>query len=169
MSSPIRHFSSKKSLSSYNIFPKVTIPFTGTPFLEFFYDKVIMGMRDLIKYNPGFTVSDVQLLKVGRHFRVDKDSKLIVGRNHQENQKLLKLAHRGDLCFSPADLPGPVGIGTGFFSNGHIEMASSIIARYSDGQGCQHLKISYKRIPSEKGEHITVFPAQESQLQNLRI
>ncbi len=54
-------------------------------------------IRDLMKYSvsePG--INDVELLKLGRHFRFNDYSKLIVGRNHGENEILLSLSLKSD-------------------------------------------------------------------------
>ena len=34
--------------------------------------------------NP--TINDIDLLKIGRHFRLDEETKLVVGRNKDENE-----------------------------------------------------------------------------------
>ncbi|MCM8786782.1 MAG: hypothetical protein NC935_01870 [Candidatus Omnitrophica bacterium] len=102
-------------------------------------------LRDLMEHNPNFELNDVQLLKVGRHFRFSPNTKLIVGRNEQENQKLLSLAKPQDLCFYPKDLKGPVAIGRGEFSSDLIYIAASILARYCDSVDDKPIKILYKQ------------------------
>jgi len=89
-------------------------------------------MRDLIKYKPNFTIDDAKLLKVGRHFRLGQSAKLVVGRDEEENNKLLSLAKDKDLYFQPNEIKGPDGIGRGMFNKELLHTASSIIARYSD-------------------------------------
>jgi len=42
-------------------------------------------LKDLIEYNPNFSSEDVELLKIGRHFRIG-NSKLILGRNEEESK-----------------------------------------------------------------------------------
>jgi len=68
-------------------------------------------IRDLFKHSisePG--INDVDLLKVGRHFRLNSYSKLIVGRNHDENEKLLSLALTSDYVLEAIAVPGPIAI-----------------------------------------------------------
>jgi len=89
-------------------------------------------MKDLMTYSE-FTVNDTELLKVGRHFRLMPQAKLVVGRNKEENERLLKLAKRDDICFGPVEVKGPIGIGRGDFSQEDIQKCVSIIARYCDG------------------------------------
>ncbi|MDP2938184.1 MAG: hypothetical protein Q8N72_02930, partial [Candidatus Omnitrophota bacterium] len=57
-------------------------------------------LKDLIKYGE-FNLENVQLLKIGRHFRLNDTSKLVVGRNEKENERLLNLAREDDYLFMP--------------------------------------------------------------------
>ena len=65
-------------------------------------------MKDLIKFKPDFTLKDVELLKIGRHFRLPSGAKVIIGRNERENNKLLKLDADSMIHLEPQNVPGPV-------------------------------------------------------------
>jgi tRNA-uridine 2-sulfurtransferase len=68
-------------------------------------------IRDLMKYSISEpSINDVELLKLGRHFRFNDYSKLIVGRNHGENELLLSLALNTDYLIQTIDIPGPMAI-----------------------------------------------------------
>ncbi|MCK4272394.1 tRNA 4-thiouridine(8) synthase ThiI, partial [bacterium] len=54
-------------------------------------------LRDLFQHSDSVTVQDLELLKVGRHLRLDDGFKMVVGRNQSENKRL------GELC-APDDL-----------------------------------------------------------------
>jgi tRNA-specific 2-thiouridylase len=56
------------------------------------------------------SLNDVDLLKIGRHFRLNPYSKLIVGRNHAENEMLLSYSEDTDYIIQPVSIPGPVSI-----------------------------------------------------------
>jgi len=126
-------------------------------------------MKDLMKHKKDFTVNDVQILKAGRCFRLAQGAKLIVGRNEEENNKLLKLAQASDLCFSPTDVNGPIGIGRGIFNNDNIAQASSIIARYSDSDSKERTKIEYKDVSSGDTKQVTVLPIVPEEIDKLRV
>ena len=126
-------------------------------------------IRDLKDHRPDFTLNDVQLLKIGRHFRLGPETKLVVGRNEEENSRLLNLAKDGDLRFYPTEAKGPVGIGRGVFGKNHILIVSRIITRYSDGDLEEELEIAYDRISENKIEHIVASPIKEAELSILRI
>lgn len=126
-------------------------------------------MRDLIKHTPHFTTNDVELLKVGRYFRLGPEVKLVVGRNEKENDRLLSIAKDSDMLFFPADeAKGPVGVGRGVFSATDILKASRIIARYCDLKNCK-IKISYKLKNGQKDGCSEILPIEEEKLNALRI
>lgn len=89
-------------------------------------------MGDLIRHKPGFTIDDVRLLKLGRHFRITPEGKLIVGRDRQENKRLMALRRLGDIYSYPVENKGPIAVGRGIFSHQDIFNVSRIIARYCD-------------------------------------
>ena len=78
------------------------------------------------------SINDVELLKVGRHFRLTKDAKLIVGRNKDENEVIKALAEDGDIVFEAKDYVGPTCILRGKHDETAIATAASIVLRYSD-------------------------------------
>lgn len=68
-------------------------------------------IRDLMQYTISEpSINDVELLKIGRHFRLNTFSKLIVGRNHSENESILSLLLDSDYLIEPVDITGPVSI-----------------------------------------------------------
>ena len=68
-------------------------------------------VRDLFKFSvPEPSINDVELLKIGRHFRLSPLSKLIVGRNHAENEMIKSLSNDADYLIQPVIVPGPASI-----------------------------------------------------------
>lgn len=126
-------------------------------------------MKDLIKFKPDFTINDVNLLKVGRHFRISDKAKLVVGRNEEENKKLLSFVQDTDFYFYPVKVNGPVGIGRGKFNFEEIYLACSVIARYSDRNGAERVEIVYKQKTDNIFKIIIVQPTSEEELEKIRI
>lgn len=92
-------------------------------------------LKDLME-NEGLKKEDVQLLKLGRHFRLRKGVKLVVGRNKGENEKLREFFRDGDVSLSPLSHRGPDALLRGEVGEADLELAGRIIARYSDlGEG----------------------------------
>ena len=88
-------------------------------------------MKDLLAHQPDFSLNDVHLLKVGRHFRFSPKTKLIVGRKEEENEKIESFSREGDLLIRVARHPGPLSLLRGEPEAGEIEKAAAITARYS--------------------------------------
>ncbi|MCS7233659.1 MAG: tRNA 4-thiouridine(8) synthase ThiI [Synergistetes bacterium] len=90
-------------------------------------------VKDLLNYDPDAKIFDAEILKYGRHFRLSDCVKLIVGRNLEENEILLKLALPGDFILKAEYYPGPIGILRGKQIPSHVlDLACGIVLRYSD-------------------------------------
>ncbi|MBU4346217.1 MAG: tRNA 4-thiouridine(8) synthase ThiI [Candidatus Omnitrophica bacterium] len=125
-------------------------------------------LRDLMKYGK-LNLDGIKLLKVGRHFRLDEDAKLIIGRNEKENERLFNLAQENDYLFMPKEIAGPTTLGRGDFSDELIRLSCSITCRYSDLNGNLSTDIAYRRIPEKEDRILKVSPIQENQLIGMRI
>lgn len=64
-------------------------------------------VRDLFEYQEEIDLTDMELLRIGRHFRIGKESKLIVGRNEAENRTLQTYLAEGRVLIEPVNFPGP--------------------------------------------------------------
>lgn len=89
--------------------------------------------------------SDFDLLRIGRHFWVGK-TKIILGRNHEENLKLKKIAEKGDTLVEPEDVPGPTALVRGNLNKTIHDATRRLLLRYtkSADDGFE-LKISSKK------------------------
>jgi len=89
------------------------------------------GVRDLIEHEQ-LDIQAVKLLAVGRQFRISKDAKLTVGRNHGENEALFGAKPPGALFVKVIDRRGPVGVLSGKPGRDDHETAARVVARYAD-------------------------------------
>lgn len=126
-------------------------------------------MKDLIRYEPSFTLKDIQLLKLGRHFRLSPQARLVVGRNKEENEQLLKLAREGDIYFRARYVKGPIGLGRSSFDREAVLLASEIVARYSDNHLKSHVEIIVTFPGDTREEIISVSGVDEERIRSLRI
>lgn len=78
-------------------------------------------MRDYFMYADKPSVKDIPLLKVGRHFRLDNGSKVIVARNEPECKTMQNLYRQNDHLLVPVDFPGPTVILQGKDLQGALE------------------------------------------------
>jgi hypothetical protein len=95
-------------------------------------DPVIASrLRDLFASTPGFDMTDIHLLKVGRHFRVLPALKVIVGRNEAENERISCLTKPGFTLFTPANFRGPAALATTIPEGPEDRVIGEMVARYS--------------------------------------
>jgi tRNA U34 2-thiouridine synthase MnmA/TrmU len=94
--------------------------------------------KDLFDHIETPTINDIDLLKIGRHFRLDEETKFVVGRNKDENEMIKALALPGDILLEAKDYVGPVSILRGKNAKLHIKFASSVTLRYSDAPESEH-------------------------------
>lgn len=55
--------------------------------IESFSNKI----KDFVKFDPDMTSADMQLLRIGRHLRLANGTKMVIGRDENDNAKLLAL------------------------------------------------------------------------------
>ncbi|MFQ5680442.1 MAG: hypothetical protein ACE5GG_00065 [Candidatus Omnitrophota bacterium] len=129
-------------------------------------------LNDLMRYGE-LTMPEVELLKLGRHFRLNDKSKLVVGRNERENERLLSLVNDGDTYFVSNELPGPVGVIRKSQVTNHklqvtsMERAATIVAYYCDGDSRDFVILS-RHCPKGK-INIKARPADKPQVEKLRV
>ena len=100
--------------------------------------------KDLFSHTKNPTINDIDLLKIGRHFRLDEETKFIVGRNKDENEMIKAIALPGDILLEAKDFVGPVSILRGSNTKQHLKFASSITLRYSDAPNNEQAIVSIK-------------------------
>ena len=126
-----------------------------------------LKLADLFAHKKNVEISDVEFLKVGRHFRLSPETKLIVGRNERENNLLLSLAGDDDFLLEVNGIPGPTGI-LESRSEDLIPLAARIVARYSDTQDFPSVPVNYWNSYNKAG--VTVKPLNSvEKLKSLRI
>jgi tRNA U34 2-thiouridine synthase MnmA/TrmU len=91
-------------------------------------------VKDIINHSSDVpTLNDIELLKVGRHFRITNDAKLVVGRNKDENEVIKALATEGDIIIEVKDYVGPTCIlRCKNYDHSLLKTCGAIAARYSD-------------------------------------
>jgi len=96
-------------------------------------------LKDLFEHRSNITWTDVHRLKVGRHFRME-GRKVVIGRDHSENQRLLQLFKDSGIGLEAVDVPSPIGvIETDDVSRLDlkeqvVKIVAGMVLRYSDNQ-----------------------------------
>jgi tRNA U34 2-thiouridine synthase MnmA/TrmU len=109
-----------------------------------------------------YELEDVNFLRYGRHFRLSDGTKVIVGRNKNENLILSKFAKKEDRVLEVVGCAGPVTIIRRDNKFANILTAASICARYSDSNGKVEVRYDHDKT-------VTVEPISEDELQKYRI
>lgn len=91
-------------------------------------------LKDLFLFKRDFELREIELLKLGRHFRINSCSKLIVGRDKRENEEIRDLSRDKDIILISDSVPGPTVLLLGEPSKASLELAAAITAAYSDAQ-----------------------------------
>lgn len=124
-------------------------------------------MRDLVNTCDA-NVNDVNLLKVGRHFRFDSETKVVVGRNEDDNAKIDTLSREGDVLLNLVDMPGPLTLMRGEITDEKIQTAARLTARYGKSNFLSVVKVSVREIEGNASSTIIeVVPMSQEEAERL--
>ena len=123
--------------------------------------------KDLFEHTETPTINDIDLLKIGRHFRLDEKTKLVVGRNKDENEIIKAIALPGDILLEVRDYVGPTSILRGGNAKSHTAFASAVTLRYSDSPKEQQGIVTVK--DENISEEIITNPSDEQSYSRFRI
>lgn len=104
-------------------------------------------LKELFRHNPDPPLREVELLKVGRHFRLEQGCKVVIGRNKKENEALESLAGAEDGLARTAGFPGPLAVILGRPSSEVWDRVAQLTAAYSDGPPGQALTVQLSHGP----------------------
>lgn len=89
-------------------------------------------LKDVFEHEGPAAERDLDLLKYGRHFRLNPQAKIIVGRTRQDNDRMLRLYRpETDVILKTGMIAGPVVLLPYGGSSGDISLAASMCATYS--------------------------------------
>ncbi len=142
---------------------KYETPAGGCPLTEKEYSRKV---EDLFDNKQKVTERDIEFLKIGRHFRAG-EWKIIVGRNKEENGKLLALKETEDIAMDAAGIPSPTTLVLNNPSEDVIKTAARLTARYSDAEDGDGVVVSYGKAGFRND--IRVRPLEEEKIEQLRI
>ena len=126
-------------------------------------------LKELFQHNPGHDIRDINLLQMGRHFRASKECKVIIGRNHEENERIESLSNENDYLMSVENFGSPLTLITGAPDSNVVKLAAALTARYSDAKHLPIVEVTLKRAVDRADKKIPVHPADNSLLNSYRI
>ena len=109
-------------------------------------------LRDLFTYQPDCGPRDIELLKIGRQFRLSPQARLAIGRNQQDNEVLRELAGSSDLLLRCIGFSGPLGVLSGAAEAVDLETAAAVVAGYGKGSREPWVEV----LVTGAGEELTV-------------
>lgn len=91
-------------------------------------------LKDLMAFNPSPSLRDIDLLRIGRHFRFSPLCKIIIGRDRTENGIIESLATDEDILLKVNGYGSPLTLVSGEITQEALKVAASLCARYSDAR-----------------------------------
>jgi tRNA U34 2-thiouridine synthase MnmA/TrmU len=125
-------------------------------------------VRDVFEHRPGYERWEFEILKIGRHFRLDDKTKLVIARNHDQNEYLEILHPSGTTLLTCHNFSGPHALFIGPSTPERLERAGALMLRYA-----QKPLPDFCEIQTRSGENIQTLTltaaAEEAVVESLRI
>jgi hypothetical protein len=138
-------------------------PSTGCPLTQVTFAPRV---RDLIDLHPRATRWDFELLGVARHVRLDEHTKVVVGRNKEENALLGEFFRRADApdpaLLHPESFLGPDVLVVGPVTDRAIRFAAGLILRFARAFESADARVRVTHLGSSRIIRARPSPAAES-------
>lgn len=117
-------------------------------------------LRRYFEFTSAPAPNQLAVVKLGRHFYLDDNLLLVVGRNHGENVAIEQIAIAGDYLVKVLDRPGPLGLvrAKGSTEKRFLELAAAIVARYSDARDLDEVRVKVFTPDLVNEEILSVMP-----------
>lgn len=102
-------------------------------------------LKELFSHISDPSYKDINLLRLGRHFRLSPKCKVIVGRKKEENDAILSLVEAADYSMHVPGYGSPVTLVSGKQNDEILNTAASLCARYSDAKNLDEVDVLVKR------------------------
>ncbi|KPL02811.1 MAG: hypothetical protein AMJ90_04810 [candidate division Zixibacteria bacterium SM23_73_2] len=97
-------------------------------------------LKDSLEHRED-SLREIQLLKIGRHFRLPSGAKVIAGRNEEENARILALGTPEETKLTAVGYKSTYVLLLGDPDSFNLKLASGICARYCDKSGLDAVPI----------------------------
>ena len=114
-------------------------------------------LKDLFAHQDRYSESELHLLRYGRHFRINADAKIIVGRTKEDNKQMERyLDPAANILLKVRKFPGPLVVIPNGATRDTVFLAASVCAGYSKAPADMPAQV--KVISSKGQENVTVLP-----------
>lgn len=125
-------------------------------------------MRDELRFGDP-DVAEIQLLKVGRHFRLSQHSKAVLGRNADDCRRLRSMLGPGDLVIEARDMPGPLATLRGEATPEAVRRTAALVLRYAKAAPDAEHAVTVARCDGSPVELLRLRPAGEAEAQRAMV
>ncbi|MDH3999269.1 MAG: thiamine biosynthesis protein [Desulfuromonadales bacterium] len=119
-------------------------------------------LRDLFDHQPECSVNDVELLKIGRQFRLSQQVKLTLGRHQRDNDAIRARACEGYIVLRTLGVPGPLGLLSGTPSDEDMQLACALVASYGKGKDYDSVEVLAETPEGEQRFTVKPLPRDEA-------
>jgi tRNA-specific 2-thiouridylase len=126
-------------------------------------------LKELLKYKDVPDEKDLELLRLGRHFRVSQDAKIISTRTGEETKEIKNYLNTKDVIFLADTFKGSMIIIIGKPTEEDIEFAAKVTARYCKGKDEDKIKIKYGYFKNPMDKFIEVKAATDDEISRFLI
>jgi tRNA U34 2-thiouridine synthase MnmA/TrmU len=125
-------------------------------------------LRDLFEHQDHCTEAELHLLKFGRHYRLNPETKLIVGRTEKDNENILQYHDpQVDTVIDVKDYPSPIALVPHGARKESILLAASICTGHSKAPQLELVDVLVKT--AKKKQTIKVIALQPDDVRKLMI
>ncbi|SHK64601.1 tRNA U34 2-thiouridine synthase MnmA/TrmU, contains the PP-loop ATPase domain [Clostridium cavendishii DSM 21758] len=128
-----------------------------------------LRLRDLVDHQEIIDASELDMLKLGRHFRNSEKCKIIVARTGEESELMKKYLNEEDILFIPTNYTGALVIVRGDYEEDDLILAARIAARYSKGREMDEVEVKYGKNNTAFTKKLIVVPAKDKELEKIMI
>jgi tRNA-uridine 2-sulfurtransferase len=131
---------------------RIPQPSTGCALTE---PRFAAKVHDLIGHDAAADHWQFELLKIGRHVRFDRLTKVVLGRREEENEQLVRLLGRlpaGTVTvIEPENFLGPTALVVGAATEAAVDFAAGLVLRYAK---LSHTAVPRARVRNGSGEQV---------------
>ncbi len=124
-------------------------------------------LRDLLAHSGTINFTDLNLLRLGRQFRISPECKLLLGRDENDNKALMQYRNKEVYVLEARETSTPFGLLYGSPSEEDLRFAASTVARYCDQRDLPEVNVTIVRDGVERV--LRVAPANEDALSKVRL
>jgi NH3-dependent NAD+ synthetase len=127
-------------------------------------------LRDLLEFKSSISRNDIELLKLGRHFRLNHHLKVIVGKNDRENRDILRLASTGEALYeAPKGFSCPLVLVQGENNGSQAPLIAGLLLRYCKKSVERPKEVIYQVLGKDENNQILPVLLNEEEIEKMKI